>query len=317
MTTNLAGRATAYLVDGANYSAAAFRRALFTATGGREGVGLPGALKVKALQVPGAGVTIAAGTALLLNRWQSNPIEAYQIATDQMMTLDIEANTSSNSQTIYIWAYIVDPQFPGQSIPSGSTANDYKYWEIGYGSALPVGRPFLPLASFVLPANTGTITNDMITDMRWMASPREQTFTKTFFPTADSPASLGGYNTWPAIEGSIDVDIPYWATHADVEFVYQGIKTTGDGQVGTGITSWVGSSSNLHPENGVIHVDVTTTKRINHINVQTWVVDDPLWQGKKTKISLAAWTTLSGGGNLVVDYQTQCLLRVRFYERIR
>ena len=57
---------TPWAIDGARTSAARARQAQYDATGGAEGVSRPGDLKVSALDVPGLGVQIAGGGALIL-----------------------------------------------------------------------------------------------------------------------------------------------------------------------------------------------------------------------------------------------------------
>ncbi|MFB6643169.1 hypothetical protein ACFCYF_38765 [Streptomyces chartreusis] len=125
---------------------------------------------------------------------------------------------------------VEDPQYEGELDP----ARD----QIGYfhvvrdvdaeTTTVPEDMSAIPLARIALPRDTGTVTADMITDLRQLANPRHRHDVHTAHPTTTQqlPGERGTWQTWPA-EAAWDVAIPAWATQATVTVTLSGLRIEG------------------------------------------------------------------------------------------
>lgn len=225
-----------WALDGATISSALARRAQYAAMSGGEGIVNAADLKVSQLAVPGQGLLISAGNAAITNRYQGDPNETYTVANPGTHTiLSTEMPSSQPTAKSYLVLITVgDPEFSQVGHPwmtsdvlDPEVAADYDYvrpWllEVASGvtsfDGLGLNYPALALARVDIPANTTTITNAMITDLRVMARPR----TMEFQFNSIAPATVGGmtaatnvYETFPS-SASHSINIPKWATKASI-----------------------------------------------------------------------------------------------------
>ncbi|MCQ9367947.1 hypothetical protein NQ036_06775 [Brevibacterium sp. 91QC2O2] len=223
---------------GAENSVGGARRALYDSTQGARGVTHAGDMKVSQTPTPGSSVRIKAGTCKSPNDYQSQPSESYSGAELGVTDFPCPATGSSGGATRYLVWRVDDPQFGGQ-VP-GDVANG-PYCRYQWLSSDPVKNPpaypHVPLAKVVQPANTATITNSMITDLREVAVPRTKTVEYPYAMTlANGTTYLADKKTggewFPGGElgqqySNITVPVPEWATQMVVEAQWLSVGCTG------------------------------------------------------------------------------------------
>lgn len=236
----------AWAIDGATLNSALARTEAYAANSGSEGIIAKSDLKVQALATPGNGVTIAAGAALVLNRYQSTPNQMYTVLNSgSHIVSSAEMPPSSASQQTYIVGIAIgDPEFSQSGHPfmaatdppagEGATFKYVRPIVVLESSFNARAYPAIPLARLVVPANTTTIQNSMLTDLRKMSRPR----TKLEIAHVPGPATsnslngaggvAGALERWPNI-GVLQVEIPSWAVKAKVIGFIEGAKLTKSG----------------------------------------------------------------------------------------
>jgi len=234
----------AYAIDGATISAALARRALY-AEARDGGIVKSGDLKVSELAVPGVGLLISPGVGLVLNDYQDDPNEVYVVSNPGSHTITaLEMPAANPSAKHYIVAVVVgDPDFSqaghpwmGSDDPPLGAESTFQYVrptiiEVAAGATTISGSyPALPLARLDIPADTTTITDAMITDLRHLASPRQsqEIFTSPNNTwTNASPVRIASgsvYADWGAVQFSPTVKVPSWATRAIVVASVNGVR---------------------------------------------------------------------------------------------
>lgn len=208
------------------HSADVGRRLAFMASSGATGITLPGDLRVTALPTPGGAVRILPGGGPIANTYSGGSGQSYVVSNPTSTDLSIPATGSGGGATRYVIVRIDDPQYGG-AVPADPANGPYV--KATYVSTLSgITYPYMPLAKIVQPANTATITQSMITDMREMAMPREKTvvYARPNI-TGDAGLVLNGRQAWPDGEwfpnvGGQDnngihyIDIPKWATRMEI-----------------------------------------------------------------------------------------------------
>lgn len=190
------------------------RMGSWVATSGAAGVVTATDFKVQALPSPGAAVSINAGGAVIPTRYgNSTTQQSYMVANDQAFNLSIAA-TGAAGRTEYVILKIEDPQYAGQ-VPENPL--DALYCDVVTVATLPTTYPYLALARLNIPANTSTITNSMITDLRKVAVPRRQRDTVITNATSGATHDLTSnlYIDYPN-GTALNVEIPAWASKAIV-----------------------------------------------------------------------------------------------------
>jgi len=204
----------------------------WVATSGAAGVIQPNDFKVRALTTPGGAVSIGAGGAIIPTRFiNSTSQQSYAVANDASFNVSIAA-AGASGRTTYVILRISDPQYSGQVPTDPETA---LYCDVVTVASLPSDYPYIPLAKIVLPANTATVTNAMITDLRKVAVPRKERLVWSYNLTgADvDPLHSSIDEVWPSI-GGFDVDVPEWATYMNVIVTWSQVKVpAGCTQYGT------------------------------------------------------------------------------------
>lgn len=242
---------TAWAIDGARTSASLARRQAYASTGGNEGIVSAADLKVSPLAVPGVGLRIAAGSALILNRYQGASInETYTVANEGEHTMDSTEMPPADpaARTHLVAITIGDPggsqvghPWMGSGDPPDGTEETFQYVRphiirnvpanstAAYADSL--GYPALIIARLDIPANTTTIQASMITDLRTLAQPRN---TERVEHIAGAPSNFlnggdggtpGVYENWPNTV-YIDLAVPKWATRALITGFVEGARLT-------------------------------------------------------------------------------------------
>lgn len=293
-------------IDGETVNAETLRRAFWIANQGATGVAQPDDLKVTQLSVPGAGVLIAPGGAVVTTAFQNAPtIQSYTLANDATVQLNIPGNSTGSNITYYIIARVSDPQYAGEP-----AATNYLPI-IEAVTSLPVAKPYLLMATAVMRANTATITDADITDKRKLARARKVRNVVMKFPGVDKVMSTASYITWPLDDGVVYVDVPIWARTLKVIVTISGIETTASSAapaVGGITTSFAGA---VHPQNGI--VVATSNGRQTFTGAWQYAVGSSLRGQNVVRLDIKARRT-SAGGNFVADYQSTIVVDYEFSE---
>ncbi|WP_278372227.1 hypothetical protein [Brevibacterium casei] len=145
------------------------RLALYAATKGGRGIMAPRDLRVSALPTPGGAVRIHAGAAVTPNDYPGGAGQSYAVREISSTDFPVPATGSSGGAVRFLIIRINDEQYAGAkpTTPATDPRNAYQWV-----SALPTTVPHVPLVKLDQPANTATITNAMLTDIRQMADPK-------------------------------------------------------------------------------------------------------------------------------------------------
>lgn len=239
---------SAWAINGAQLTSALARRAEYAVGGREEGVVRSADLKVTELSVPGIGVKIAPGVALILNKYQTDPNEAYVVSNPGVHTIPSGEMPASNaSARSYILAIVIgDPDFNqtghpwmGVSDPPAGEELTFEYVrptlvQVSAGATTISGAqyPFYPLARIDIPANTTTILNSMIHDLRELTLPRQSqniyVSSSTAWAGANEKliAAWSSYLDWGQAQFSPSVPVPEWATTCIVVASINGVRLT-------------------------------------------------------------------------------------------
>lgn len=238
----------AWAIDGAQLTSSLARRAEFAATGGAQGIVQSGDLKVTQLGTPGVGVLVAGGVGLVRNGYQTAPNETYVVSNPTSYTIPSGDMPASNpSARSYIVAVVVgDPDFSQAghpwmlaTDPPAGTETTFQYVrptliQVADNTVktLTGQYPALVLARIDIPANTTTITDAMITDLRALARPRQeqQMFVSANGTWTDAAPvyipSAAAFGDWGAGQFHPSVDVPSWAKRAIVSARVNGAYIT-------------------------------------------------------------------------------------------
>lgn len=241
-----------WAVKGAAHSPTLARQMNHSALGGQTGITGPDSLQVVESDptagtvrvMPGSGtVTYAQGQGGSQDRaYVSAPDQLVQVRNDAAIDVDVSPTTSAGGRTDMVVVEVDDPEFEGDSDTTDFDSHEFVRvrviqnvgssavhpWEL---SSLP--RPVLPLARLHIPASTTVITDEMIRDIRRIASPKSDPVKLL------APANPGGgdieigptEDTWQTIMSFDDVTVPDWATRARVSMTITHAYAVG-GRVG-------------------------------------------------------------------------------------
>ena len=299
----------AYAIDGGRVPASMLRMLAWVSTGGASGIVAPGDFKVQALTTPGGAVSINAGGAVIPTRYgNSTAQQSYVVANDQAFNLSIPA-AGAAGRTEYVILRISDPQYSGQ-VPADP--ENALYVEAVTVATLPTDYPYLALAKLVLPANTATVTNSMITDMRKLAMPRRHMEIEANYPTSENLIEdLGGAYE---VLGEVTVSVPTWATHMRVkgDFASMGVR----GGVVQGYVNLASMGQGTYVSTFKAESNGTgSTQRWSTVCVGTWTLGSQ-YKGTDITIQFRARQTGSwNNGVALVDSGTTLAALVEFEER--
>lgn len=221
-------------LEGVEHSAEVARTLAWAATKGRSGIIKPTDLRVRAQAVPDDSVRIDPGGFVVESKYANASCQSYIERNPETTNLEVPATGSSGGATRYVVARITDPDYPGGgTIPT--VPNDAAYSAPYLVSSLSSSRTEIVLAKITQPANTAAITNAMITDMREMANPREETIIAPRpLITSDNGLVLNSMSAYPDGEwfpnagggdntGRYDIFVPEWATHMQIRCEWLGV----------------------------------------------------------------------------------------------
>jgi hypothetical protein len=331
---------SALAIDGATISSALLRRGLQISASGGEGVGRASDLKVTQLSTPGVGVQIAPGVAVVLNRYQADPNESYVVSNPTPHIIPSAQMPASNpAAKSYILALVVgDPEFSQTghpwmlaSDPPAGEEETFEYVratliEVPSGSTTIPGAtyPYYALARIAIPANTTTITNSMITDLRRLANPRN--YQRMFVSPAGtytngSPRYIHAGTQYANFSGDSgggffpSIAVPSWAKRAVVSGRLNGVTLTNAhvstagklrfqlGQMFGAVTDW--NTANI---SGPVRLNLEAAGEFD-VSAHAGTVQTLLIEGYQTDpagATLAQRARLDAGSQVIID--------VRFFE---
>ncbi|WGH20309.1 minor tail protein [Arthrobacter phage MaGuCo] len=320
-----------FVGGGAEHSPEVARLLAYAAVGGAEGLVNPEDLKVSPLAVPGGGIRVAPGAALIRNRAAGGDDQTYVARLPDTDTVTIAATGSGAGRTDLIVAQIEDPYMAGEpwQEPGDPKVGPYVYTRVipnvpagtkrlqdvaGYS-----GRSAITLARVTLPASTGTVTAGMITDLRDLARPRTERRMTTVYPsgarTAGNKLPTTSYAPWPLKSAQRPlVEVPSWATKIDIVVHISGtlfMKSGSTADTVAGVRTVFGSTTPA--ENGILVQDVEDTDGRYHYTVIGSHAIPASMRGTSQYIEAQAVRTY-GTGNWYADYQTSVVVDWQFSE---
>lgn len=236
-----------WAVTGNNVPAEYARLAQRAATRNGNGVVELGDLRVKPTEVASDSVIITDGAGVARGReqlWQGS----YGFVNIGDEPVPVPANTAASVAYRLLCARIEDPTFDG-SPWTGSPAEQVAFPRVittGINAStvdVPDGVTGVPLALITMPANTATITDSMITDLRHMVDPREQAQTFSLQGVWENADAVGNTSTWEQFPNGANwlIDVPEWAAQAVINVTMYGLQymKSGGSQSGdTDAQSW-------------------------------------------------------------------------------
>lgn len=224
-----------FVGGGAAHSAATARNLAWNATGGKTGIATPTSLQVRQLPTPGAGVQVMPGGGMIESVYAGALQQSYTVRNDAADTVSIPVNQPTQ-RTYWVTVEVNDPTYAGQQPPSKKTG-PYVFWR--QRTTRQAVHPELLLAKVVVPANSPSITNSMITDMRTLANPRREEFVfgRPRVTADDYAAELnqriatggeffpGNYSSGSAASPNVfELTVPEWATRVMIDASWMSVR---------------------------------------------------------------------------------------------
>jgi hypothetical protein len=302
-----------------------FRQALYAATAGRQGVSAPGDLKVTPLDVPGAGVKIAAGGGTILNRVATQQSYGVRNPVADVDSIQVPPSGSAGRRSHLIVCRVDNPYVDGNAqAPTDPVHGPFNEFDIipdvPAGTRLIrdlaqyKGLSAIELARIDLPASTGTVTAATIVDLRQLTSPREttETFSDLGVNTATLSATSG--TIFPPFRPTVVV--PDWATYVRVELIITSLSALGNSTGKYNVQLQDSAGANVVEGNSIgFNADaVVTSTRMNLLAIAEGGITGS--RGKSLRPTTLMRKTDDAQKNLRYDDASQMLYRVTFYERL-
>ncbi|MFP3990985.1 hypothetical protein U9R90_26665 [Streptomyces sp. E11-3] len=215
---------------GAEHSSELARLLAYAAFGGAEGVVGARDLQVRALSSPAASVQIRTGACAITNRAAGAAYQSYAARLPVAEQIPIAA-TGATARSDLVVARIENPYSYGETWPNPPDPKVGPYVFTRVISGVPkttthVGQvrssdSAIALARIDIPANTASITQTMIKDLREMVSPRRRRVVRHLHGVWDTPDEVGNIKepNWEMFPNGArwDIEIPEWATQLFVQ----------------------------------------------------------------------------------------------------
>lgn len=304
-----------FIGGGAEHSPEVVRLMAYAATRGAEGIVGVADCKVSALGAPGGGFTVDPGAVVIANRSGGGTQQSYvaRMATGETVMGIAPSGAQARSDLVVV--RIKDPQYSPWQAPADRRIGPYLETFIISGvsasttsaAALNLGYSAVALARIDLPANTSSVTNAMIKDLRKVANPRNQRDVEVLMPTGSQ--SSGGTNAWVAAANFPAVlDVPDYATTALAVVTVSGFLCYGAADVvGQIRLNFLGQAS----EN--VAVDMPGNTR-NSYTVAGRFTIPAQYRGTKVPIGID-FMRLSTTGEMRVDSYCTLVADVTFQEK--
>jgi hypothetical protein len=223
--------------QGAEHSPEVLRNMLAISTLRAKGIiGTPDLL-VTATPTPSTSVRIAPGAGLVQMGSTQAAAQSYSFRAGTSTDLPISPTGSAGGRSDLIVARIEDPGVAGTPWTASATPKVGPYVFPRVLSNVPPGATTLAdagragdsaivLARIDLPANTGTVTDAMIVDLRKMALPRHISESNGNQNSTVDTLTSDSWIVWPPYGPSVEV--PEWATHVNLQCTLSGIRGVGN-----------------------------------------------------------------------------------------
>ncbi|MFJ4342693.1 hypothetical protein [Streptomyces sp. NPDC088915] len=212
---------------GAEHSSEVARVLAYAAFAGGEGIVGAGDLQVRAVSTPAAAVSVLPGACAVLNRATGGKYQAYVARLPSSDQVPVAA-TGVSKRSDLIVARIENPYSSGETwpLPSNPKTGPYVFTRV-ISNVPPTttsvrqirpGDSAITLARIDIPANTSSITQSMIKDLRDMVNPRARRRLYTDSPAGDenwAGTTKWQWVAWPPTS-RWTVEIPPWATKARI-----------------------------------------------------------------------------------------------------
>lgn len=309
-------------IHGAKHSGDILRAATFNETGGAEGVTTPASFRVRATETPSNMVRVDPGGLLMLSPWDEG--QTYSMRNASETLVEVPASSSLGANTWYINGWVNDPNKPGGTEPESTAFGPYNF--LTCDSAPKGNNPAYACARIVVPEDTATIQDDMITDLRKLATPKTKPEMRTYALLSGDTTVLSNNTaypqgaTWPvAVEDAWGtIDIPSWATRARIMMMWSGVRTF-DGNVFGGV--WVQIGATVNPSNKKTQRVAYNSANPSDVVRDTLVASDDVYipaalRGTSQKFYPRGNRESSGSGRLSLDGGSAMTLIVTFVEEL-
>lgn len=306
---------------GAEHSSEVARLMAYAAFGGAEGVVGAGDLQVKALTAPTAAVQVTTGACAIVNRAAGSPYQAYaaRLPTGDQVLI---AATGVSARSDLIVARIENPYSFGETWPDPSNPKVGPYVFTRVISGVPKTttsvrqvRPndsAITLARIDIPANTASITQGMIKNLREMVRPRRERVLYTAFPSTLSSLTYSDnkWHNWPGEPARWSIDVPLWATRVKIITTLAGFRLTRS-DVFARMQNVLGTV--LGQDTGIDDDQGTGTRRSTIVLADNFAVPAAM-RGTAQNLFLQTYMTKSESGDVSVDSNTSIVADVEFVE---
>ncbi|TDC33464.1 hypothetical protein [Micromonospora sp. KC213] len=313
-----------FVGGGAEHSPEVARMVAYTAFRGNEGTMGPADLGVRALAVPGTSVRVMPGACSILSRATGGTYQAYAARMPAETVVPIAATGSGGGRSDLVVARVEDPFMPGEpwAEPPDVAAGPYVFARVISGvpsgttsvAALGLGYSAIALARIDLPANTGTVTQAMIVDLRQVANPRRDRSLIVSSPSGITSLTTSTYVNFP--DAAVKpVAVPSWATHARIVQNVAGTLAFGDKVNGASrvkLGTVTGQDTN-YDTNGAVGGDALDRPLLT---ADTLAIPSAM-RGTTQNVSIQTRVTYrgaSGTGELRANTATTIVTDVEFFE---
>jgi hypothetical protein len=308
-----------YMVGGdVEHPVEVMRAVAYMATRGASGVGTPDSFKPAATTVPSDRIVLSAGIAAADNAYPGGRNQSYVMFADSELEVPIEPTGSAGGRTDLVVLRILDPQYEGATPANPQTfqyARAYVVKGVAANTAgtrgLGLSFPAVAIARVTLPANTATVTPDMVTDVRRLVAPRSERRLKATVPGGTFELTASGktrLTSWVP-----QFYVPEWATDVQVTATLTGAFVTGDTSGFLDVRMGTQQSSDLPYD----FEAATATETSRHTLVVTGGFTVPSgWRETSQGVTLYGLRSANKTGKLALN-RTQVLYDVEFYEEVR
>ncbi|GAA3371183.1 hypothetical protein GCM10020367_20820 [Streptomyces sannanensis] len=300
------------MVHGGTHPARALRMMIRDMSRGSQGVTEGNDLKVRQLATPGAGVRVGDGSAVVRGAaWGQGSYTQYNVGD---ATVPI-APTGAAARSDLLVLRMEDPEYEGTRNPA---TQDIGYFHVISGvsattTAAPAGMTAVPLARLDIPAQTATITDAMIKDLRVIANPRRERTLNTAFPAASSTLGYSDnkWHVWPT-NARWNIAVPPWAATAKIVTTITGLSLR-RANVFALIRNVIGTTAGQHI---AIDDDQGSGFRRNTVVFADSLAIPASLRGTTVPVYTETYMYKSETGDLAVDGATTFICDVEFTEGV-
>ena len=322
-----------FIGGGAEHSPESARRLLYTSTGGASGIGSSNDLKVVPLNVPGGGVRVVIGSALIPSNYVGGETQTYMgtVYQEEVVSVTPTGSSPTTGRSDLIIMRVEDPFAEGTpwTPPADEDIADSPYIYIRVITGVPAGTTrvqdvaghandtAVTLARIDIPASTGTVTANMIKDLRNVANPKRERQLITKYPTGSGATAhqmpAGTYSSWPfKMSERPQVYVPVWAREVRIVCTMTGIAVVA-GAVNNVAGVRTGFGSSAPGQHTVMTEDAgSTSGRQMYAAIGTHTITEAM-RGTMQTINVQG-NHSAGNGSWKSDQESTILIDIEFSE---